>query len=70
MSNRQAPQVRVTSITQLANAIMTMHYGDLMQVAREFRGMCTEDRDVRRLPKTAEDFASMLHDWAEAQANS
>lgn len=53
--------------TKLANVILAMTYGDLMEVCYEFSQM-VDDKDVRTSPKEAADFASLLHDWADAQA--
>lgn len=56
----------MTSTGKLANTILGLTYGDLMEVAEEFSDMC-KDKEVRDFPKSAHDFAAMLHDWALAQ---
>ena len=53
----------------LAYAILNMTYGDLMYVAGQFTEMTAKDNGARPRPKTAEDFASLLHDWADAVAD-
>lgn len=50
----------------LARVIASMTYGDLKSVATDFAAMC-EEMEPRGTPKTAEDFAELLNDWAEAQ---
>lgn len=54
----------------LAAAILNMTYGELMAVSEEFAGMTATDNGCRPHPKTAEHFASLLHDWAEALADN
>lgn len=53
----------------LARVIVSMTYSDLKSVATDLAAMF-EDSDVRSAPKTAEDFAELLNDWAEAQVES
>lgn len=54
---------------ELATVILGMTYGDLMYVARQFSEMCAPDNGARPRPRTAEHFASMLHDWADGLAD-
>lgn len=51
----------------LANAILGLTYGDLMNVCGAFADMTDADNGARPRPRTAEHFAALLHDWAEAQ---
>lgn len=53
--------------SELADVILGMTHGDLMIVAGSFADMSAPDNGVRARPKSAVDFASLLHDWAEAQ---
>lgn len=50
---------------ELAKTIFAMNYGELSGVATEFAHM-VDDPEVRTPPKTTEDFASLLFDWAES----
>jgi hypothetical protein len=49
----------------LARTIMEMDYGQLKIVAKELAGAC-EDKEARPKLETAEEFADLLYDWAEA----
>lgn len=60
------PQQRTQD--ELAAVILGMTYGDLMEVCVAFSEMCAKDNGVRPVhTKTWEDFAALLHDWAESQ---
>lgn len=52
--------------TDLVEAILQMSYGELKSVAHELAAMI-EDKEARPKLETAEEFADMLYDWAEAQ---
>lgn len=54
---------------ELAKAITTMNYGELVSVAADFASMC-EDKQVRSPPKSQEDFANLIWDWAEAESET
>lgn len=49
---------------ELAAAILGLTYGSLMEVAAELAKM--KEPDVRPKIETPEEYAAMLHDWAEA----
>lgn len=49
----------------LAKVILDMTYGELREVAAEMSKMI--EPGVRPKVQTQEDFADMLHDWAEAR---
>jgi hypothetical protein len=50
----------------LARTITTMSYGELKSVAAALVAMI--DKEVRPKLETAEEFADLLYDWAEAQS--
>lgn len=55
---------------EFADVILGMTYGDLMEVAGAFADMTDKKNGARPVhTKTPQDFASLLHDWAEAQAD-
>lgn len=51
----------------LALLIVGMNYGELKTVAAELASMI-EDKEARPKLETAEEFADLLFDWAEASA--
>lgn len=52
----------------LAAVILNMTYGELMEVCGTFSDMTAKDNGARPArTKTPQDFASLLHDWAEVQ---
>jgi hypothetical protein len=51
----------------LARAILAMNYGALREVADDLARAC-KVKEVRPKMESAEDFASLLFDWAEASA--
>jgi hypothetical protein len=53
-------------LKNFACLILRMTYGDLRDIAGDFAAM-VEEEEMRPRPKTTEDFANLLHDWAEAQ---
>lgn len=55
------------SKADLAKFIVEMNYGELRDVAAELAGAC-EDKEARPSMKTGQDFAELLFDWAEANA--
>lgn len=57
----------VKSKTDLAEVLMAMPFGELMNVARELVRMNSEDPEINRHPETALGMAETLYDWAEAQ---
>jgi hypothetical protein len=50
---------------ELAKFILTMNYGKLKEVAGELASTI-EDKESRPKLETAEEFADLLYDWAEA----
>lgn len=52
----------------LAMTIVQMSYGDLRDVAAELAAAC-EDKETRPQLETGQDFADLLFDWAEANAD-
>lgn len=50
---------------QFIAAILGMTYGDLMEVCGELAS-ANRDKETRPKLETAEEFASLLHDWADA----
>jgi hypothetical protein len=48
-----------------AKAILTMNYGTLKTVCAEL-ATANEDKECRPKLETAEEFADLLYDWAEA----
>lgn len=57
----------MASINDLALTIVGMNYGDLKSVAKEL-ARTIEDKESRPKLETAEEFADLLFDWAEATA--
>lgn len=53
----------------LALLIVSMNYGDLKTVGAELAGT-VEDKEARPKLETAEEFADLLFDWAEATADT
>lgn len=51
----------------LASSIRSMNYAELKAVAEELASAC-KDKEARPKLETAEEFADLLSDWAEAQA--
>ena len=51
---------------KLAETILSLTYGELMDVGRELEDAIAE-KDVWPTFGTAEDFATLLHGWAESQ---
>jgi hypothetical protein len=51
---------------RLANEILSLTWGDLMEVAGSLAESC-QDKDARPRMTDDIDFARLLHDWAEAQ---
>lgn len=51
----------------LAELIVGMSYGELKTVAHELAST-VEDKEARPKLETAEEFADLLYDWAEAAA--
>lgn len=49
---------------KLAQAILSLTYGELMEIAGELAQM--KDPEVRPKIETAEEYAALLHDWADA----
>ena len=58
----------MTEKQSLAESILVLTYGQALEVAGELADMVA-DRKSRPQLKTAQDFASLLHDWAEANAS-
>jgi len=56
-----------TTKGEFAKAILGMTYGGLMEVAAELSEM--KEKDVRPKIETPEEYASLLHDWADAQGD-
>lgn len=54
---------------ELAMMIIEMNYGALRDVAAELAAAC-EDKEARPQLKTGQDFADLLFDWAEANADA
>lgn len=52
--------------SDLVRAILGLNYGDLKTVASELASAAA-DKDARPKLETAEEFADLLYDWAEAQ---
>lgn len=52
----------------LALTIIQMSYGALRDAAAELAAAC-EDTEARPQMKTGQDFADLLFDWAEANAD-
>lgn len=52
---------------QFAKTILNMNYGTLREVAADLSAM--KDEDVRPKIETPEEFAEVLFDWAEANAD-
>lgn len=52
----------------LASVIMDMNYGDLKAVGAAL-ARTIEDKEARPKLETAEEFADLLFDWAEAVAD-
>lgn len=50
----------------VSKAILALTYGEMMDMAYSLSTMI--EKDVRDSPKTPEDFASILYDWAGAQS--
>lgn len=50
----------------LALVILKMNYGELKSVGDEF-AETIKDKESRPKLETAEEFADLLYDWAEAQ---
>lgn len=49
---------------RLAQAILDLTYGELMEIAGELSEM--KQPDVRPKIETPEEYAALLHDWADA----
>lgn len=58
------PMVR--SKKELAELILAMSYGELKSMGNDLSGTI-EDKEARPKLETAEEFADLLWDWAEAQ---
>ena len=54
----------------LACAILSMTYGDLMDVAGEFSDAIADREAWPKGCKTSEEFATLLYNWAEAQEDT
>ena len=50
--------------SELAQVILGLPYGTLMEIAGELSQM--KEPEVRPKIETPQDYASLLHDWAEA----
>ena len=55
------------TVQYLSEVILSLTYGDLMAISRELAGAVAE-KDVWPTFGTAEDFAVLLHGWAEAKS--
>lgn len=53
---------------ELASAILEMSYGGLKAIAAEL-AEAIKDKEARPKLETAEEFADLLFDWAEANAD-
>ncbi|RKE73632.1 hypothetical protein [Pseudorhodoplanes sinuspersici] len=51
---------------ELARSILALNYGELKSVGKDF-AEAIKDKDARPKLDTAEEFADLLFDWAEAQ---
>ncbi len=56
----------VRSKKELAELILAMSYGELKSMGNDLSGTI-EDKEARPKLETAEEFADLLWDWAEAQ---
>lgn len=54
----------MATIKQLSEVIQGLTYGDLMDVCADL-ATAASDPEARPSLKTPEEFASLLHDWAE-----
>lgn len=58
-----------TTRSDLAQYIVEMSYGELKAVGAALASTC-QDKEARPKLETAEEFADLLYDWAEAEANT
>lgn len=58
--------VTIKDRSDLIHAILGLPYGQLKSVCGELAGMI-EDKETRPKLETAEEFADLLYDWADAQ---
>lgn len=53
-----------TTRVELADAILGLTYGDMMEIAGELSRM--KEPGVRPKIETPEEYAALLHDWADS----
>lgn len=57
--------VRTIGLGDVAKSICELTYGDLMRLSEQLASM-NSDKECRPKLETSTEFASLLHDWADA----